>query len=862
MVSIVKRRSNSMRKFDWTIDQSPCTPNDFQRATREHVDWKSSPLGYMAEWPTSLRQMVLLSIADLSPSAVLYGPLESTAIVYNEPFANLIGSKHPTLQGHLVEGQLLELCPEIDSIWKRQHASGITEVIRNQRVRQDRLGFVEEKTYAWKFVPIIGEDGMIAGSLVTVDEENRALPRRERRKSAAREFERAFKSAIEHTTSQATKKIKQLDQHFTGRSCHCEELWKATQQIEENEARYEAFADRAPVGIAALDSKSYELEWANKAYYDVTSQSPESKSFLDYVHPDDVAKVQGYFDLGAFREESFTFECRLKKWAGRPAVSPSEAPGAPSPAWILVSAYRENEREQHIMCWIIDITTHKNAEEFLRMRMAEAMEMKQQKERFIDMISHEIRNPLSAMVHCTDDIVENVEHLRCGKDVEMSSNILENASTISYCTQHIKNIVGDVLTLSKLDSRLVEISPKPSRPRDTVESALKIFQNELRASSIELAFIEDPSVQEMEIDWLLFDPNRLVQVLVNIVTNAIKVVKPRPQRKVAVRLSATTTSPCESNSAVQCVLPRQTPKPVDFGEPFNSQPSVYVVISVEDTGPGLEPEEKASLFERFAQANPKTESKYGGSGLGLFISRDLTELQGGRIGVASEPGIGSTFVFSVQAKRTVAPATIPRPLRQASIEIPTRLRSSVASLESPLAAVVTAPSPALSPLQPLHGHGVTRAQQQQQQPQQDKPPARKVLVVEDNLINQKVLANQLRKRGYEVDVALHGEEALDVLQMSCPLSSPRSVDRPFDVVLLDLEMPVMDGISCVQQIRAFEEGSKGDRVRLPVIAVTANARSEHATAALEAGMDAITTKPYRIQDLVGEIEKVCGGNAG
>jgi CheY-like chemotaxis protein len=137
-----------------------------------------------------------------------------------------------------------------------------------------------------------------------------------------------------------------------------------------------------------------------------------------------------------------------------------------------------------------------------------------------------------------------------------------------------------------------------------------------------------------------------------------------------------------------------------------------------------------------------------------------------------------------------------------------------------------------------------------------------VLIVEDNLINQKVLANQLRKRSFEVKVAQHGKEALDLLQMAIerpvpPVISRKPVARTlFDVVLMDIEMPVMDGISCVKRIRAYET-SRGTQTRLPIIAVTANARSEHGTTAIEAGMDSITTKPYKIEELVDQIEKVC-----
>lgn len=388
MVNLVKRRSNSIRRFDWTRDVGSTCSSEFQRATREHVEWTTSPLGSMIEWPASLRQMLLLCFADSTPSAVLWGA--EAAIVYNEPFAVLIGNKHPKLQGRPLRDELSDMCADLNTAWLRQFVDGATVTIKNQRIRQDRLGFVEERTYHWKLVPVIGEDGLVAGSLVTVEDTDKVPPRRERSKSAAREFGNAIKGAATTTASN----ILRLEQHFSGKTCNCEKLWEATQQLRIHEQRYEKFADYAPVGIAALD-KDYEIEWANKAYFDTMAAPEDSKSFFAYLHPEDVAMAQGYFDTGAFRDDSFTFECRLKKWAARKASSPLETPRPlePSPSWVLVSAYRENDHEQHTMCWIIDITAHKNAEEFLRKRMDEAVEMRQQKERFIDMISHEVNPP-------------------------------------------------------------------------------------------------------------------------------------------------------------------------------------------------------------------------------------------------------------------------------------------------------------------------------------------------------------------------------------------------------------------------------------------------------------------------------------
>lgn len=176
----------------------------------------------MVAWPATLRQLVLVSAADSSPSAVVYGPANDAAIVYNEAFAALIGSRSPALQGQALKGQLADLCPDLEIVLLRQASNGRSELVRNQRVRQDRLGFVEEKTFSWKFVPIPGEDGHIAGSVVTVDEENKIPPRRERSKSAAREIGNAVKNALEQTSLQTMKNIRRLDEHFSGRTCNCE----------------------------------------------------------------------------------------------------------------------------------------------------------------------------------------------------------------------------------------------------------------------------------------------------------------------------------------------------------------------------------------------------------------------------------------------------------------------------------------------------------------------------------------------------------------------------------------------------------------------------------------------------------------
>jgi CheY-like chemotaxis protein len=216
---------------------------------------------------------------------------------------------------------------------------------------------------------------------------------------------------------------------------------------------------------------------------------------------------------------------------------------------------------------------------------------------------------------------------------------------------------------------------------------------------------------------------------------------------------------------------------------------LYLHFAVQDTGRGLTDEEKKLLFKRFSQASPRTHVQYGGSGLGLFISRELTELQGGEIGVASQPGVGSTFAFYVKTQRTIQPDDI---LSPGSVPIK---KSTKASARLAIT----------------------------------------ILVVEDNLINQAVLAKQLRNLGCTVEVANHGGEAINFLKTTTYWHGNGEKGKDVQIVLLDIEMPVMDGLTCARTVRDFQR--KGEIIgHVPIIAVSANARSEQVMRAKEAGM--------------------------
>lgn len=220
--------------------------------------------------------------------------------------------------------------------------------------------------------------------------------------------------------------------------------------------------------------------------------------------------------------------------------------------------------------------------------------------------------------------------------------------------------------------------------------------------------------------------------------------------------------------------------------------------------------------------SPRTHVQYGGSGLGLFISRQLSELQGGEIGVASEEGKGSTFAFFVKARKSEAPSHAAEytPSKQTK----TALEEKIKGQGSPS-----------SKAQSLVTDGSV-SQEASSSSAATKAPL-KVLIVEDNLVNQKVLQKQLRNLGCVTHVANHGGEALDRLRESWFWSAAEQRKDPLqlDVVLMDQEMPVMDGLTCTREIRDLEEQGKL-RSHVPVIAVTANAREEQVRTAMSAGM--------------------------
>ena len=441
-------------------------------------------------------------------------------------------------------------------------------------------------------------------------------------------------------------------------------------------------------------------------------------------------------------------------------------------------------------------------------------------------------NPLSAILQCSDDISSSLEEFQVAKKTPTSMVIescIEAANTIALCVQHQKSIVDDILTISKLDSNLLIITPTPVQPVTVVRRTLKIFEPELQAKNIKIRFVQHPSLERMQIDWVTLDPSRVLQILINLMTNAIKFTADEPRkREITVYIGASTGPPKVNTPDFEYVPMRNPSVNITFGEDWGTGEIIHLRFKVEDTGCGLKPEEMELLFQRFSQASPRTHAVYGGSGLGLFISRQLAELHGGQIGVASKAGVGSTFGFFIKSRRAQSPATsaaegkqivdkdynrsanLEHMVAEAKEEIAAPRPRGASIYEQPSVLVRSPPKPTTS-IDPKFLH---------------------VLVVEDNLVNQKVLVKQLVKLGCTVSAANNGVEALAHLAKT---EFQVAGGQKLSVILMDLEMPEMDGLTCVRRIREMEQAGK-IRGHVPTIAVTANVRDQQVQEAMGAGM--------------------------
>lgn len=397
-----------------------------------------------------------------------------------------------------------------------------------------------------------------------------------------------------------------------------EQLLLSQREIERNELKFQRFAERADVAIWIVDATG-QFMYRNERWFEIFQPAKEdshaASAWLKLVGPEDFEFCQDAFKKLMIDKQSVSFELRLNRpWQPPEDLEVDKDDTTAHYIWILCSAYPELAEDGsliEVLGCVTDISRQKWAESFQRKRTEDALESKRQLENFIDTTSHEMRNPLSAIVQCADEIItshSNLDPVQVNQKQNLKELLrtgIEAAQTIVQCAEHQKRIVDDVLTMSKIDSDLLVIAPLATQPEALTQHAVKMFEGEARAADIAMGYYTEPSYRDLGVDWVQLDPTRLLQVLINLITNAIKFTRFEAKRRITVSLGASTKEPSRSAHGVAFIRSASSQQDPTQRPDWGTGDPVYLHFAVRDTGCGLSANERSLLFARFSQASPR-----------------------------------------------------------------------------------------------------------------------------------------------------------------------------------------------------------------------------------------------------------------
>lgn len=437
-----------------------------------------------------------------------------------------------------------------------------------------------------------------------------------------------------------------------------------------------------------------------------------------------------------------------------------------------------------------DVTERRKAVQVMEEAHGRAVAAAQAKARFLATVSHEIRNPLTSIVNTVDFLLDTPlddEQRHYGEIIRQSSDLL-------------MDLLNDVLDLSKIDAGKVKLAHAEFDLGDLAVSVVDLLTPQATSKGIHLGALLS---QGTPID-VAGDGRRLRQILVNLIGNAVKFTD---EGRVELSVCEVESPPTAAN--------RRKPKAAGEGE------VAWLRFDVRDTGPGIPSDMQRNLFAEFSQGDQPVAHGRSGTGLGLAISKRIVELMGGRIDFTSTPGRGSHFWFEVPLDLQAHS----RRLEHALVHTPTHRESNLRAFAPTASANNAHHGPAATPLVPVDGHN-------------GETP--RVLIAEDNAVNQFLVARALEDAGFTVDVVDNGKDAV--------LAAEETV---YDVVVMDVQMPEMNGLDAARAVRMLD-GANG---RVPIIAMTANASPEASETCRAAGMDDHLPKPFRRRQLVEAVRR-------